>query len=159
MTTSSRGSWRVMLVVIWVVQQIRGGQLPCFLGWKVPVMNESSPMCSLVGGGAPTLYRVRGQGMGCCRRLRSSETFGESWSSGACLLVSLALVSGMQVFPRRPPIPVGQACLGGMFSVFLVQPLLLNPGPTFVHFLKLCQLPGRPWHPAQPRLGIHCFSP
>ena len=68
------------------------------------------------GWGAPALY---GMGeAGCCRRLRSSETSGESWSSGACLPVSLALVSGMQVFRGGPQMPVSRACLGGTFSVF-----------------------------------------
>ena len=42
---------------------------------------------------------------------------------------------------------VGQACLGGTFSVFEVQPLLSNPRPMFVHCLRFCQLPGRPWVP------------
>ena len=39
--------------------------------------------------------------------------------------------------------PAGQACLSGTFSVFEVQPILLNPGLMFVHCLKLCQIPGR----------------
>ena len=39
--------------------------------------------------------------------------------------------------------PVGQSCLGGTFSVFEVQPQLLNPGLMFVHCLKPCQLLGR----------------
>ena len=39
--------------------------------------------------------------------------------------------------------PVGQSCLGGTFSVFEVEPHLLNPGLMFVHYLKLCQLLGR----------------
>ena len=73
-----------------------------------------------------------------------------------CLPVSLAFMSGMHVFPRGHPMPVGQACLGGAFSVFEIQPLLLNLGPMFVHCLKLCQLPGRPWPP--PHLGSHCSS-
>ena len=29
--------------------------------------------------------------------------------------------------------PAGQACLGKIFSVLEVQPLLSNPGPMFVH--------------------------
>ena len=41
--------------------------------------------------------------------------------------------------------PVGQACFGETLSVFEVQPFLSNPGPMFVHCLKLCQLLGRPW--------------
>ena len=107
----------------------------------------SSAICSLGGGGggSPALYG--GGGMGCCLRLRSSETSGESQSSRACLPVSLALVSGIQVFPRGPLMPAGQAIFGGTFSVFEVQPLLLNPGPMFVHCPRFCQLPGRPWAP------------
>ena len=96
--------------------------------------------------GAPALYGV-GE-VGCCCRLRSSETSWMSPSSGACLPVSLAFMSGMHVFPRGHPMPVGQACLGGTFSVFEIQPLLLNLGPMFVHCLKLCQLPGRLCHPS-----------
>ena len=41
--------------------------------------------------------------------------------------------------------PAGQAYLGGMLSIFEVQPFLLNPGQMFVHCLRFCQLPGRPW--------------
>ena len=43
--------------------------------------------------------------------------------------------------------PVAQVCLGGTFSVFEIQPLLSNLGLMFVHCLKLCQLPDRPWPP------------
>ena len=106
---------------------------------------DSGQVGSLGGGGALALYGVRE--VGCCHRLRSSEMSGMSWSSGACLPVSLALVSGMHIFLRGRLMPAGQACLGRMFSVFEVQSLLLNPGLMFVHCLKLCQLPGRPCPP------------
>ena len=87
-----------------------------------------------------------------CRRWAAAagsevQKSGMSQSSAPCLLVSLALVSGMQVFPRGPPMPAVQACLGGTFSLLEVQLLLLNPGLMFVHCLKLCQLLGRPCHP------------
>ena len=107
----------------------------------------------LPGGGTSSLW---GGEVGCSCRLRSSEMSGMSRSSRACLPVSLAFMSGMHVFPRGHPMPVGQACLGGTFSVFEIQPLLLNLGPMFVHCLKLCQLPGRPWPPSH--LGSHCSS-
>lgn len=95
--------------------------------------------------------------MGCCCRLRSSETSWMSQSSGACLPVSLAFMSVMHVFPRGHPMPVGQSCLGGTFSVFEVQPHLLNPGLMFFHCLKLCQLLGRLCSP--PTLVLTVFHP
>ena len=94
------------------------------------------------------------RGVGCCQGLRSSETSRYSWSSGACLLVSLALVSGIHVFTRGPPMPAGLACLGGTFSVFEVQLVVSNPGLMLVYCLKLCQIPGRHWHPC-PRFSLY----
>ena len=47
MTSSSRGSWALLLVVLWVLQQIRDSQVPFFLGWKAPVREGSTPVCSL----------------------------------------------------------------------------------------------------------------
>ena len=56
--------------------------------------------------------------------------------------------------------PVGQSCLGGTFSVFEVQPHLLNPGLMFIHYLKLCQLLGRLCPPTPPHtLVLTVFHP
>ena len=94
----------------------RGGELPCLLGWRAPVREGSSPVCSLGGGGgrAPALYRVG----------RWAAAAGSKFRDVWVVLVSLAFMSGMQVFPGRPPMPAGQVCLSGKFSVFEVQPVL-----------------------------------
>ena len=48
------------------------GQLPCFLGQRAHVGEDSGPVCSLGGGGGtPTLNGV--EEVGCCYRLRSSD--------------------------------------------------------------------------------------
>ena len=54
----------------------RGGELPCFLGRRAPVREASSPICYLGVGvrGSPAHCGVGW--VGCCHKLRSSETSG-----------------------------------------------------------------------------------
>ena len=123
----------------------RGGELPCFLGRRAPVREGSSPICSLGGGGEGFSSSLWG-GVG--GLLPQAQKFRDVWvvlvfrGLPPCLP---ALMSGMQVFPRGPLMPAGQAYLGRILSIFEIQPFLLNPGQMFVHCLRFCQLSGRPW--------------
>ena len=86
----------------------QGGRLPCFLGWRGTC--EGGLWSSFLPGSRGGIQLFMGWEVGgCCCRLRSSEMSGMSRSSGACLPVSLAFVSGMHVFPRGHLMPAGQA--------------------------------------------------
>ena len=95
-----------MLVVPWVLLQIRAASSPASWDGGVPVREDFGPVFFLGVGGNQLL--MGWEVGGCCCRLRSSEMSGMSRSSGACLPVSLAFVSGMHVFPRGHLMPVGQ---------------------------------------------------
>ena len=98
MTSSSRGSLVLLLVELWILKQIRDSQLPCFLGQKVPVREDSGPICSL-GGGVWGVINCLWCGVG--GLLLQAQKFRDIW--------------GVPVFRGLPPILPGSYVRGAGF--------------------------------------------